>query len=149
MVTKGEIGTRKLSARVCRELLKERPRGAPVVGLVGDLGAGKTAFVKGCARAMGVRGRVVSPTFLIFRSYPVPRAARFSHFYHVDAYRLRTKRELDVLGFSDIIKNPNNIIFIEWADRIERYLPKGTVWVWFAHGDKENERLITCQTFNI
>jgi len=109
-----------------------------VLGLVGDLGTGKTTFTKGFFKELGARKKITSPTFLILRKIPI-KSKRNA--YHLDAYRVN-KRDLLSLGLKDILKAPN-IVVIEWADRIKNVLPKGTIWVEFEHGSKENERHIT------
>lgn len=118
---------------------------ARVIGLVGDLGAGKTTFVQGFAKALGIKRHLPSPTFLIFRSYTL-LAEPFRSLYHVDAYRLKDPTELDVLDFSDILKDRHNIVIIEWADRIKKILPPDTTWLYFSHGNKERDRAVDVRT---
>lgn len=88
-----------------------------VVGLTGDLGAGKTRFVQGAAAALGVEEPVVSPTFMLVRAYDgrVP-------VYHVDAYRLRGSAELEDLGLEEVLP-ADTVAFVEWADRVADALP--------------------------
>jgi tRNA threonylcarbamoyladenosine biosynthesis protein TsaE len=88
-----------------------------VVSLTGDLGAGKTAFVQGAARALGVLEPVTSPTFVLVREYrgDVP-------VYHLDVYRLDNLKEVLDLGFEDLL-DPGGVMFIEWGDAIEALLP--------------------------
>lgn len=91
-----------------------------VIGLVGPLGAGKTAFVKGLAEGLGVDPRsVASPTFVIASEYPLPGERRL---VHVDLYRLETSAELDATGFPDML-GPDAVVAIEWADRLPGALP--------------------------
>ena len=89
-----------------------------VVGLAGDLGAGKTRFVQGAAEAMGAEGPVLSPTFMLVREYngdpPI---------HHVDAYRLSGPLELEDLGLEDVL-SPEAVVFVEWADRVAAALPE-------------------------
>ncbi len=118
---------------------------ARVVALKGELGAGKTTFVQGFARGLGLKKRMVSPTFIIMRRFKIGvgyQASGISNFYHIDAYRIKKPREISQLGFKDILKNRENVVLIEWADKIKKVLPKGTMWLTFHHGKKENERLI-------
>jgi tRNA threonylcarbamoyladenosine biosynthesis protein TsaE len=86
-----------------------------VIGLVGQLGTGKTAFVQGMAEGLGFRGSVTSPTFAIAHEYPSkPRL------YHLDCFRLRTHYEVRSSGVEEILA-ANGIVVIEWADMLESY----------------------------
>jgi tRNA threonylcarbamoyladenosine biosynthesis protein TsaE len=106
-----------------------------VVSLTGDLGAGKTCFVQGAARALGVREPVVSPTFVLVREYrgDVP-------IYHVDVYRLDRLQEVLDLGFEDLL-DPAGVMFIEWGDAIEALLPESFLEVRLTASEDELRRL--------
>ncbi len=101
----------------------ERGRLATVVSLHGDLGAGKTTFVQGSARALGVKESVTSPTFVIQKIYPL-QGQVFERLIHIDAYRLKDSHELEILNWSETLRDPANIIFIEWPERVEGAIPK-------------------------
>ncbi len=132
--------TQKVAENLVKKILEAGPRnGAVVLGLVGDLGAGKTTFAQGFARALGVKEKITSPTFLIVKSYKL-EVISFKNFYHIDAYRLNSPQELLDLGLADLIKNPQNIILIEWADKVMGVLPSETIFIKFFHGKIENER---------
>jgi tRNA threonylcarbamoyladenosine biosynthesis protein TsaE len=88
-----------------------------VVGLTGDLGAGKTRFVQGAAAALDVEDPVVSPTFMLVRSYGGRLPVQ-----HVDAYRLSGAAELEDLGIEEVLP-PDAVAFVEWADRVLDALP--------------------------
>ncbi len=96
---------------------------AKLVTLQGDLGAGKTAFTKAVAKAFGLTDTVTSPTFVIEKIYKLEGQA-FEHLIHIDAYRLESGKELSNLGWIEILKNPKNIIFLEWPERVQEVLPK-------------------------
>lgn len=102
--------------------------GARVVALSGDLGAGKTTYVQAVARALGVEDQVNSPTFVIEKIYQLSGQA-FTHLIHIDAYRLTGAHELDVLGWHEIVANPENLIYIEWPENIPGVLPVDTAHV--------------------
>ena len=125
--------------RVAKELAKtilKRPKmkGAFVLALKGELGAGKTSFVQGLAKGLGVTGNVLSPTFLIVRKYQVPNTKCL---YHIDCYRLKNQKELLELEWKKIIQNPNNIVAVEWADHVKSIIPKDALWISFSHGGGE------------
>lgn len=115
-------------------------KGPLVLALRGDLGAGKTTFTQSFAKALGVKKRILSPTFLIMKRFPL-KAGNFQNLYHIDAYRIKAQ-DLKKLDISEILKG-QNIVLIEWADRVREILPKGTIWIRFEHGERENERKIT------
>lgn len=113
------------TARAASELAKNWPRGS-VVALVGDLGAGKTAFVKGAAAYFGYSGEVVSPTYTLVNEYsgqiPV---------YHFDVYRLRNVSDTDAEWLDEYLFG-DGVCLIEWADNIKELLPENTVRVEIA-----------------
>ncbi len=113
-----------------------------VFALQGELGGGKTTFVKGFLEGLQGKGEVLSPTFIIFRKFSLPKK---KFLFHFDCYRIEDKEELISLGFEEIIKNRNNIVIIEWPEIIEELLPKERVSVNFqAIG--ENKRKIDVWT---
>lgn len=118
--------------------------GALVVALYGDLGAGKTTFMQFFGEALGVKEKILSPTFVIEKIYKIhhPKYLEFEHLIHIDAYRIENPKEMLMLGWNDIVKNPKNIICIEWADKIADLLPEDSVKINFSHYDKES-RIIT------
>jgi tRNA threonylcarbamoyladenosine biosynthesis protein TsaE len=99
-----------------------------VVALTGDLGAGKTTLVRAICRGYGVTAEVTSPTFTLVHEYPAPR----SPVLHLDLYRLRGARELQSIGFDEIIA-ARALVLIEWADRAAGLLPHGHVPIDLRH----------------
>jgi len=102
------------------------------LALSGELGAGKTLFTESVAHGLGVRGRLQSPTFVIAKRYALKKST-FKNLWHVDLYRIKSPRELDVIGFKKIISDPHNIVAVEWAERAKKAFPKDTVWISFKH----------------
>ena len=111
--------------------------GALVLALTGDLGSGKTTFAQAFAEALGVKEKIKSPTFIIFRKSKI-KNQNFLYFYHFDVYRIHSEKEILNLGWEEIISNSENIVLVEWADKIENILPKNSVKINFKHlkGDK-------------
>lgn len=112
-----------------------------VLALVGDLGAGKTTFVKAFLRALKVGRKIASPTFLMIKRYPSPWP-KYKNIYHVDCYRIKTPDELLDLGFGKIVDDPQNLVLVEWADKMKKYLPEDSFWINLKHGEEENERTV-------
>ena len=95
---------------------------AVVIGLYGDLGAGKTTFTQSVAQSFGLSDTIVSPTFVIEKIYELT-GQKFTHLIHIDAYRLEKSEELLRLGWQEIISDPNNLIIIEWPERVADIMP--------------------------
>ncbi len=152
------MGTKELLTKSAEETKKagrefgNSLKGGEVIGLVGDLGGGKTTFVQGIAEALGVETRTISPTFIIVREYKINKNFSSTSYknkfggnlYHVDLYRLEgnLKNELESLGILNFAKDPKNVVVIEWADKAREYLPENTKWITFENLGK-NERKIT------
>ena len=99
-------------------------KGSAVIALSGDLGAGKTAFVKELAHHLGVKEEITSPTFVIMRSYPIPAHPQFNTLTHIDAYRIESEEELKVLRIEELLLDPARIICIEWPERAKGLIPE-------------------------
>ena len=135
--------TKQLAELFARELMTSdvARKGALVVALEGDLGGGKTTFTQGFACGLGVRKKVLSPTFVIMRHHNI-RKSDFHMFIHMDAYRIENIKELRALGWQDILKDREAIVLVEWANRIHRALPKNYIQVKFRF-IRENMRDIS------
>ena len=112
---------------------------ATVVALEGELGSGKTTFVQHFARACGITESVLSPTFVILKSYTLK--AKSSKLIHIDAYRLKNAKELEDLGIYELMADEQNIIFIEWASRVQDILPNNTIRIHFDHVDEHRRKI--------
>ena len=135
-VTKNPKETQKIAEVFAREILSAKPESAIVIGLEGDLGAGKTTFTKGFAKGLGIKEEMKSPTFILMRIFQIPRSNNQKHFLHFDAYRIDNAKEFAALGFRELLKNKNNILLVEWSDRIKKLLPKNYFRFVFKHGEK-------------
>lgn len=114
-----------------------------ITGLFGNLGSGKTQFVKGFCRYYNVKNIVNSPTFIIKNEYTGndPVTGNVIYIHHYDLYRISNINELTEIGLNDIdIKN--TIVIIEWAELAEEYFRGNIGKIFFDYGKKENERII-------
>lgn len=102
--------------------LAEKLESGEVICLYGELGAGKTAFVKGLAKKIGVKDRVISPTFNIIREHDV-NFKSIKKMYHIDIYRLEDLSEIKNIGIEEIFSESNMVVLIEWADKMKDLLP--------------------------
>ncbi|OGG40756.1 tRNA (adenosine(37)-N6)-threonylcarbamoyltransferase complex ATPase subunit type 1 TsaE [Candidatus Jorgensenbacteria bacterium RIFCSPLOWO2_01_FULL_45_25b] len=136
--------TRKIAGEFARDVLRKRGlREALIVALSGELGTGKTVFVQGFAKELGVRRRITSPTFVLVRRFALYiKKLAFSNLYHIDAYRLRKLGAVDRKRFQEMFTDPQNIILIEWPERMRGILPKGAIKVKMRYGEHQNERII-------
>jgi len=118
--------------------------------LYGDLGAGKTTFVRGLARGLGITEPVRSPTFTLTHEYTIqqPPALRGLPFFHIDLYRIETAAQLHTLGLDEVFER-GGVAAIEWAERLERWgapLPVAHLWTvrLLPTGDAERQIVIEC-----
>lgn len=133
--------TQKLGKDFANKILKSSPRNrAVVLGLRGNLGGGKTTFLQGFAKGLGVKEKILSPTFVIMKRFTLKN--KFKNFYHIDCYRLKNYEDVLDLGIEEIIKNPENIVAIEWPERIKKALPKEMTTINFKFIDKNKREII-------
>lgn len=133
--TSSERATRRVAARLAESL-----SAGATVALIGDLGAGKTCFVRGLARALGVPADVpiTSPTFTVLNTYDQGRLP----LYHFDLYRLADLDELEAIGYRDYLGG-DGVAVLEWADRIPDALPASHIEIVITAGSAGNQRTIT------
>ena len=129
-------------------MLRNKPL---IIALTGELGSGKTTFVQGLAKGLGIKKRVLSPTFIMMRQYSIinhkqslllRNKSSIINFYHIDLYRVENEKDVRGLGLSEIWSNPENIVAIEWADKIKKILPKKRIDIRFNYLNN-NQRKIT------
>lgn len=139
------------TSKIAREILdtlKQKENGALVIGLSGELGAGKTTFMKAFAESLGIKETIQSPTFVIMKSYPLPfgegaGGGVFKKLIHIDAYRLDSGEDLLKLGWKEIVGNKENLICIEWPELVQTVLTPD-IMIRFEHGKEgENQRKIS------
>lgn len=106
--------------KIAHQFASKLKRGGVVI-LQGELGAGKTQFVKGVGEALGVKETIISPTFMILNEYRTKHDT-IKKLIHIDAYRLRNEQELLDIGITDYLDDPSCLVIIEWGNKVERIL---------------------------
>ena len=145
--------TKKIGKILAEEILKLPLKNeAFILGLRGELGGGKTTFLQGFAKGLGIKKRILSPTFLIFKKFKIPSVKRipsknkkdskFHSFYHIDCYRIKKERGILNLGFKEIISDSKNIIAVEWADKIKKIMPRNTIWIEFRFMNRNKREIV-------
>jgi tRNA threonylcarbamoyladenosine biosynthesis protein TsaE len=139
LVTNSEDETTQLGAEFSQIFLKA----GDVIALYGDLGSGKTRFVKGICKGLGFLENVTSPSFTIVNEY----ATKSVKIFHFDFYRVSSASEIVDIGFDDYIYD-EGICVIEWADRVRDLLPPGRYDIYFRLGDSDTCREIEITKIN-
>lgn len=143
MTTKSAKETIRLSGEIISRAKTIKTRGATVIGFSGELGAGKTTLIQGIGKALGVREKIQSPTFVILKTYPIAkRGAPWRAMVHIDAYRLEHAKDALPLGLSRMLKEKENLFCIEWPEKIKSFLPKTMLWVELRHTGKNHRHII-------
>lgn len=139
MISKNTKETARVAKSFLSRILKEKKgkKAAVIVGLSGDLGAGKTAFTQAAAKHLGIKNKVISPTFVLIKKYPL-KSKTHKFFFHLDAYRLKNEKELLRLGWEDIIGNEEHLVFVEWPERVKKIIPKGARYIYITADRKGN-----------
>jgi len=160
-ITKSSAQTQKLGEKIAKQIIRENSfsnsrKFAIVLALQGDLGAGKTTFLQGFARGLGISDKILSPTFVILKRFAISdkkvksqkskvkspnQKLKFTNFYHFDCYRINKPEEILELGWKEIISNPKNIVAIEWPEKIKKALPKNSIKLKFKFIDKNKREI--------
>lgn len=143
-ITNSAQGTKKIGQEFSKKL-----KPGDFIALFGELGGGKTTFVQGLVRGLGIKRRIISPTFIIFRSYKLKakkskvkiESQKSKFFYHIDLYRITDEKDIKGLGLDEIIKEKKDIIVVEWAEKMRDLLPKNRWEISFEYID-DNRRQI-------
>ena len=134
-ITNDARQTRKLGEKQA-SLLK----GGEVLCLSGELGAGKTTFISGLINYFKPNTRVLSPTFIIVRHYSI-KHKRIKYIYHIDLYRLDDLSAIRDLGILELFNKPDNVIAIEWPEKMKQLLPKDRIKIEFKVLEKDRRKI--------
>jgi tRNA threonylcarbamoyladenosine biosynthesis protein TsaE len=133
IITQSPRETQRLGQKIGADLnsgrLKKR-----IFCLFGDLGSGKTTFIQGLGKGLGIKKRITSPTFVFVKKYQ-------PSFYHVDLYRIEKFEETQNLGLEEIFSDPQVIIAVEWAEKIKEILPKERIDIQFDYLDNKKRKI--------
>lgn len=145
IIAKNEKETKIIGQKLgqaCLDLLKKDGlKESLVILLFGNLGSGKTTFVKGFSKAFKIKEEnIISPSFIIYNKFRF----RSGFLYHFDLYRINEYKDLLKLGFKDILKQKNVIVLIEWADKLKNFKFKNVavVEIYFQHKSGDKRKII-------
>ena len=135
-ITTSATETKKLGKEIGSSLA-----GGEILALVGDLGSGKTTFVQGLAQGLGIKKRIISPTFILMRKYNT--SSKPKALYHVDLYRLENNIEFELtnLGIDDVWEDKDSIVVIEWAEKAKKAIPKSAKWIHFETVSEKKRKI--------
>ncbi len=137
-VSKSLEETKNIASSILSHLKSKQ--NACVVALSGDLGAGKTALSQAFGNLLGVKDNMQSPTFVIMKIYDLEEK-NWQKLIHIDAYRLEREEELLHLGWEEIISNPENLVLIEWPERVSGIIPEDAFRVDLRFIDEETREI--------
>jgi tRNA threonylcarbamoyladenosine biosynthesis protein TsaE len=143
------ITNNKDETAVLAERLAKTLKGGDFLAFYGDLGAGKTTFIQGLAKGLGIEKRIISPTFIIMRHYalkPKTENIKLKNFYHVDLYRTQSKHDLLGIGLDQIIQDENNIVALEWSEKMGNLMPKKRIEIKLKYLS-DNQREISIKKY--
>jgi tRNA threonylcarbamoyladenosine biosynthesis protein TsaE len=115
-----------------------------LICLYGDLGSGKTTFVQGLAKALKIKQRIISPTFVIVREYKISYQLPVTSYQlltHIDCYRLKSAADARSFNFEEYWSNSRNLVVVEWAERIRNILPKKRIEIQFKYLSEKKRRI--------
>jgi len=137
-LTKSAEETKALGREIAAKPIENS---SAIYALQGELGSGKTTFVQGFAEGLGIKQRIISPTFILMRKYELKRR----DFYHMDLYRFEENvwQEAKNLGIEDIWNDPKNIVVIEWAEKIKDRVPEKATWIKFENMGEDKRKITT------
>ncbi|MEK7203343.1 MAG: tRNA (adenosine(37)-N6)-threonylcarbamoyltransferase complex ATPase subunit type 1 TsaE [Patescibacteria group bacterium] len=114
---------------VLAKFFAKKLEGGEIVGLTGNLGAGKTIFAKGIAAGLKIKKNITSPTFVLMKIYQVSEHKQIKFLTHIDAYRIKSANDLISVGINEHLNRIDTVTIIEWADKIKKILPKKTKFI--------------------
>jgi len=131
--------TQEFAKKFAKKLARENGQ---VLALAGDLGSGKTCFVQGLARGLGIKKPITSPTFILIKEYRVSsKHLAAKNLIHIDLYRLRGVDPVFEKELQEYF-TPENLVVIEWPEKIKHILPSNTKWFNFEYLDENRRKIV-------
>jgi len=130
----------KIANNLILKIIKNKKTTATVVALSGELGSGKTNLTQEIASLLGIKENIISPTFVIMKKYKILNN-EFKNLIHIDAYRMEKSIELLHLNWEELISDKDNLIFIEWPEKVSDIIPKTAIEVFLSHVDEETREI--------
>src|SRR3989338_4674336 len=134
-LTDSENQTIQLGKKIATKL-----KGGEVIGLVGNLGAGKTTLIKGIAKGLGIKKQITSPTFVLMKVYPTK--GKIKKLIHIDCYRVKSAKEIEAIGATEYFGQKDTVIVIEWAEKIKSILSRQKIEINIKLIDKDEREII-------
>ncbi len=135
--------------QIIKEIIKKALIGkkdsATVIALSGNLGTGKTTITKEIAKQLGIKENVVSPTFVIMKIYKLTSNSKhysnFKKLIHIDAYRIEDAKEFINFNWEEIISDKENLVVLEWPEKMKNIIPKNAINIYLSHIDEETRQI--------
>ena len=131
-------------SNIARDILKKardvKFETATILTLQGDLGAGKTTLTQEISKQLGIKDKVISPTFVIMKKYEV-LDKKFKNLIHIDSYRFEKSDEIFKLGWKEMTNNKDNLIILEWPENVIEFIPENVLKIKISHIDESNREL--------
>jgi tRNA threonylcarbamoyladenosine biosynthesis protein TsaE len=132
----------EIVAQLLQQAGSKQGNTATIVALSGELGAGKTTLTQEVARTLSIKENIISPTFVIFKKYPIKnKTYRWKNLIHIDAYRLDSSAELFKLGWEELTVDSENLIILEWPERVPECLTGDIVQVKLSYIDEKTRQI--------
>ena len=137
---------KNISEKILDKISKTIKTGnAKILAFSGDLGSGKTTITTEIGKHLGIKNKIISPTFVIMKIYEVDKKSKYHLFFkkliHIDAYRFDEENDILKIGWQEIQKDKDNLIIIEWPERIAKHLNKDTYFIKLEHVDKNTRSI--------
>ena len=131
-----------IAEKLIEKIMLHKTDIATVVALNGELGAGKTNLTQEVSLLLGIKEKIISPTFVIMKNYKINKNSKFKNLIHIDAYRIDNPDEFSHFKWQDFFLNKENLILIEWPEKVAKIIPQNSIKVFLSHIDEETRKII-------